>query len=110
VSTITLLSNATTAGQTGTAQNIQTLRIVQDNRTFQATGQTTSGTGTATVNVEVSNDSSNWILMGSITLTLGTTTTSDGFVAQANWTYVRGKIPSAGITGTGASVNLYMGL
>ena len=109
MSTITLLSNATTASQTGPVQNIQTLKILQHNRTFQATGQTTTSTGAAVINVEVSNDNSNWILMGSISLTLGTTTTTDGFVAQANWTYIRGKVSSI-TSGVGASVNLYMGL
>ena len=109
MSTIVLLNNAT-AAVTGTAQNVQALRIPTYNRTFQASGQTSSGTGTATINVEVSNDNVTWIIMGTITLTLGTVATSDGFVSQANWTYVRGKIPSAGISGTGASVNLYMGL
>ena len=110
MSTITLLSNATSAavGVGGTAQNVQTLRTPQDNRTFQATGQTTSGSGGAVVYVEVSNDNANWILMGSITLTLGTTTTTDGFSSLASWTYTRGKLYS--ITGTGASVNLYMGI
>jgi hypothetical protein len=107
MSTIALLSNATTTA-TGTPQNVQTLRIPQDNRTFQATGQTSAITGAARVDVEVSNDNTNWVLMGSITLTLGTTTTTDGFVSSANWTWVRGKVFS--ISGTGATVSLFMGL
>jgi hypothetical protein len=107
MSTMILLNNVTTTA-TGTPQNVQTLRTPQDNRTFQASGQTSAGAGAARVDVEVSNDNTNWILMGSITLTLGTTTTTDGFSSLASWTYTRGKVYS--ITGTGASVSLYMGL
>jgi len=102
-----LINNAAATGA-GTSQNVQTLRIPQDNRTFQATGQTSASTGAARIDVEVSNDNTNWILMGSITLTLGTTTTTDGFVSSANWTWVRGKVFS--ISGTGAKVSLFMGL
>jgi hypothetical protein len=102
-----LINNAAATGA-GTSQNVQTLRIPQDNRTFQATGQTSASTGAARVDVEVSNDNTNWVLMGSITLTLGTTTTTDGFVSSANWTWVRGNVFS--ISGTGAKVSLLMGL
>lgn len=107
MSTIVLLSNATTT-VTGTPQNVQTLRIPQDNKTFQASGQTTASTGATAVLVEVSNNNANWITMGTITLTLGTSTTTDGFVSSANWTYVRGRVAS--ISGTGATVSLFMGL
>ena len=102
-----LINNATATGA-GASQNIQTLRIPQDNRTFQASGRISASTGAARVDVEVSNDNANWILMGSITLTLGTTTTTDGFVSSANWTWVRGNVFS--ISDTGATVSLLMGL
>lgn len=107
MSSMILINNATATGA-GASQNIQTLRIPQDNRTFQATGQTSTSTGAASVLVEVSNDNSNWITMGTISLTLGTATTTDGFVSSANWTWVRGKVFS--ISGTDATVSLLMGL
>lgn len=107
MSSIVLLNNATTT-VTGTPQNVQTLRTPTDNRTFQASGSTTAGAGAVSVAVEVSNDNANWITMGTIGLTLGTTSATDGFVGIANWTYVRGRVAS--ISGTGATVSLFMGL
>jgi hypothetical protein len=108
MSTMVLINNAT-AAVIGTPQNVQTLRTPTDNRTFQASGKTTSGSGTASVNVEVSNDNVNWILMGTIGLTLSTTPSTDGFVSIANWTYVRGNVTSI-TAGVGATVSLFMGL
>jgi hypothetical protein len=107
MSTIVLLSNATTT-VTGTPQNVQALRIPTDNKTFQASGRANSA-GTTDVVVEVSNDNTNWILMGTITLTLGTSSTTDGFVSSANWTYVRGRVSTIS-PGIGATVSLFMGL
>lgn len=75
-------------------------------RTVQVSGKTTSGTGAATVNIEVSNDGNNWLNLGTITLTIGTTETSDGFAFDATWAYVRGNVTS--ISGTGASVSGYI--
>jgi len=108
MSTMVLINNATTT-VTGTPQNVQALRIPTDNKTFQASGRTTSSTGSTAVVVEVSNDNVNWITMGTISLTLGTTTTTDGFVSSANWTYVRGRVSSI-TAGVGATVSLFMGL
>jgi hypothetical protein len=107
MSSLILINNATTQ-VTGTSQRIVSSQIVQSNKTFQAAGQTTATTGAAAVNVEVSNDNVNWIVMGTISLTLGTTTTTDGFVTDASWSYVRGRVTS--ISGTGATVSLFMGL
>src|SRR5687767_10472006 len=62
------------------------------NTTFQAYGATTAGAGAATIVIEVSNleapvNSTNvdWITAATITLTLSTTRTSDGFAMQAPW-------------------------
>lgn len=75
--------------------------------TFQATGAVSASTGTATVVVEVSNDNINWETLSTITLTLGTTETSDGDYSDAPWKYVRGNVTA--LTGTDATVYLYMG-
>lgn len=74
---------------------------------FQAFGSTSSGSGAATVVVQGSNDASNWVTMGTITLTLGTTATSDGFASDASWAVVCGYVSA--ISGTGASVTLNVG-
>lgn len=78
-----------------------------ENRTFQGKGSTTSGAGAATIIVEGSNDDVNWITLGTITLTLGTAETSDGFASDARWSYLRGRVSA--ISGTGAKVSLFMG-
>jgi hypothetical protein len=73
--------------------------------TFQASGATTSGAGAATVVIQVSNDNSNWITAGTITLTLGTSETSDGFAFDAHWEHVRANVTA--ISGTGAYVSVF---
>jgi hypothetical protein len=81
-------------------------RTKTGNKTFQLTGKTTSGTGAVSVDVKVSNNNVDWILAGTISLTLGTTLATDGFNMTASWGWARGEVTS--ISGTGASVSLYM--
>lgn len=73
----------------------------------QASGQTTAGSGAATINIEVSNDKVNWLVAFTISLTLGTATTSDGQHLIARWEWVRANVTS--LTGTGASVSVTAG-
>ena len=94
----TLLSTNTTA--TGSSQ-----RISQANRTFQAT-VTGTGTVSATVVIEGSNDNSNFLEIGTIVLS-GTASDSDGFASNAPWAYVRARCSA--ISGTGAQVVAIMG-
>ena len=77
--------------------------------TLQAIANGSSGAYSATVNVEVSNDGTNWMVMGTITLS-GTATTADtdGFASNASWKYIRGNVTA--ISGTGANVTLEMGV
>lgn len=77
--------------------------------TFQAVGSTSAGVGAATVVVQGSNDGTNWLELGTITLVLGTAETSDGFASSAPWLVVRGFVDTAGITGTDGTVTLYLG-
>ena len=77
---------------------------------FQAT---VAGTGavTATIIIEGTNEkavaSSNYLAIGTITLS-GTTSHSDGFVASAvPWNAVRARCTA--ISGTSATLNVYMG-
>jgi hypothetical protein len=78
--------------------------------TFQAYGSTTAGAGACVVTIQGSNidDTNAFITLGTITLTLGTTVTSDGFATTASWKYIRANVVS--ISGTGASVNVLMGV
>lgn len=75
---------------------------------------TGTGTVSATVTIQVANEdatfqgtNSNWITIGTISLS-GTTTATDGFTTIAPWRYTRCVISS--ITGTGASVSVIMGV
>lgn len=76
--------------------------------TFQAI-VTGTGTVSATVIIDCSNDSVNWCSTSLATITLsGTTSASDGFTTQAPWKYVRARVTA--IAGTSAAVQVYMGV
>lgn len=94
-----------------TATGVQTT-VFKDSpfATFQAYGSTTAGAGTLVVSIQGSNiDNTNaFVTLGTINLTLGTTITADGFTTTAPWKYVRANVTT--ITGTGASVNVLMGV
>lgn len=103
-----LLSSATATGAGTSYTPICTIR------TFQAMGTTSSGSGASAIIIEASNkfaptEATNvdWTTLGTISLTLGTTQTNDGFVSDAPWKWIRARVSS--ISGTGASVNAYMG-
>jgi len=87
----------------GTAQEVRVSK-----RTFQLVGSTSAGAGAAEVDIEVSNDGTNFFTLGTITLVLGVTAVSDGFASDAPWEYVRGNVVS--ISGTDAEVTLWMGV
>lgn len=101
VTAYTLMSAATTVAAGDTKQG------VGDAKTYQASGTTSSGAGSATIAVQCSNNGTNWDTVGTITLTLSTTTSSDSFASADRCAYVRGNVTA--ISGTGASVNLHMG-
>lgn len=84
------------------------------NRTFQGMGTTSAGAGAATILIEASDKASpvestnvDWITLGTITLTLGTTQTNDGFVSYASWRWIRARVSA--ISGTDGTVNVYLG-
>ncbi len=101
----TMLSAATTPRDSAAFQGYGR------SRTFQASGATSSGAGSATVVIEVTNfenpTNADWLTLGTITLTLGTTRTSDGFASLAAWAKYRARVSA--ISGTGASVDVMMG-
>ncbi len=85
------------ASQTGTAAALPSGRC-----TFQAVANGSSGAYTATVTIKVSNNNTNWITLGTITLSgTATTAATDGFTSDAPWAYVRADVAS--FTGTGAT-------
>lgn len=97
---VPILSSATATGAGASFDQQGTMA------TFQAT---VSGTGsvTSTVDIEVSNDSVNWLVLQTMSLS-GTTTATDGIASNAPWGYVRAKVTA--ISGTSATVNVVMGL
>lgn len=81
-------------------------------RVFQAYGTTSAGAGAAVIEVQGSNDGTNFFVLCSITLTLATTITTTnggtgGCVSNATWPYLRGNVLS--ISGTSAAVTLTVG-
>jgi hypothetical protein len=92
----------------GATSDVISCGAVSDStKTFQAVGSTTAGTGSGVVVIEVSNDGATFLSAGTITLTLGTTATTDGFALAAPWAYVRANCTS--VSGTGAKVKVLMG-
>jgi hypothetical protein len=98
-----MLSGATTVAAGAAVNGISGMK------TYQAGGTTSAGAGAATIVVQGSNDDAqeNWDDIGTISLTLGTTTTSDSFWSDDRYCVLRGNVTA--ISGTGASVNLMMG-
>lgn len=107
---IQLLQNADAIGVGASviANYCQQASLPASSATLHATGSVSAGTGSATIAVEVSNDDTNWLHAGNITLTLGASITGDGFPLLAPWQFLRGKVTS--ISGTGARVSLTAGV
>lgn len=80
---------------------------VGGSRTFKCSGSTTVGTGSATIIVQSSSDGSLWIDAATFDISLSTAISSSGFSVDNSWKYVRGKVTA--ISGTGASVTLWLG-
>jgi hypothetical protein len=98
---VVVLTAATATGE-GSA-----VRGVSFGKTYQADGTTSAGAGTAIIAVQGSNNGTNWDTIGTITLTLATTTSSDSFTSEDHYKYIRGNVTT--LSGTDASVNLTMG-
>jgi hypothetical protein len=78
------------------------------NRTFHVVGSVSSGAGSATVIVEVSNDGANWLKLKQFDLTLEDPALNQaGYFTDAPWQQVRGRVSA--ISGTGATVSLTLG-
>ena len=98
-----VLLNAATTTTSGDAH-----QLIGNARTYSASGTTSAGSGSATIVIEVRNDTSEaYITMGTITLTLGTTATADGLSSIVPWKYTRARVTA--ISGTNATVSVYAG-
>ena len=80
--------------------------------TFQAHGVTSAGAGAATIKIQVSDVAvpsvdGHWMDAGTITLTLSTTRSTDGFTLNAAWRWVRANVTA--ISGTNATVSALIG-
>ncbi len=100
---VTPLLTAATTTATGDSKEIW-----HTNRTFEAYGTTSAGSGAASVVIEVRNaEDADWKTLATISLTLGTAVLGDGLATTAAWRYCRARIAS--ISGTGASVSANVG-
>lgn len=100
VRTHTLLSGVIVTGDSSTSQPISS------NKVFHLTGFTSAGAGAASVTVEGSLDNVNFVVLDTLTLTLGTSITSDSGVDIAPWKYLKANVGS--ISGTDGEVTLTM--
>lgn len=66
-----------------------------------------SGTGSADISVEVSNDNEHWVKAADIFLDLSTVEAVDGLSMSANWSYIRCVLDS--ISGTNAKISAVTG-
>ncbi len=101
-STVLLLDAKTTTGAGST------FPFPSGRATLQAVGSVSASTGSVAVDIQVSNDGVNWLTLGTITLSLTTSESSDGFAADAPWSFVRANVTS--ISGTDAEVSVFMGV
>lgn len=101
VSTFTLLPNATATGA-GPA-----IPAPQGRKQYQVGGATTAGAGSAVVAIQGSNNGTDWDTLGTVTLTLATTVSSDGFGSDDTYVFLRANVTT--LTGTGANVHASVG-
>ncbi len=73
---------------------------------FQADGRTSTGAGAATVVIYASNDGTSFVTIGTITLTLSTTVTSDGFTSDSAWRFYKSSVTA--ISGTNAVASAFL--
>lgn len=101
----TKLLDAVTATGAGSAVEIRSSTPAYIYKSFQAIGVMSTGTGASTIKIEVSNDGTNYVTLGTIGLTLTTSDSSDGFACSVTWKYVRANVSA--LTANG-SITVYM--
>lgn len=102
VGVLTLLDQVTT---TATGNSVEPYHT---NRTYEAFGSTSAGTGSASIVIEARNsESAAWKTLVTISLSLTTAGVSDGAQSSAAWRYIRARVTT--LTGTGATVSATLG-
>lgn len=86
----------------------EAVRTHCEKKTYQVNHNTSSGSGAATVKVQVSNDNSLWIDLATFTLTLSATPNAEGATSDAVWKWTRFNVTS--ISGTDATISAYIGM
>jgi len=76
-------------------------------KTFQGIGSVSTSTGSAAIDLEVSNDGVNYKSLNTFSLTLGTVVTSSVYASSAPYRYLRSNVTA--ISGTNAKVSLIIG-
>ncbi len=77
-------------------------------KTFELVGNTTSGAGAVTAEVQGRNNGTAWSSIGTIDLVLGVTPVADAFSSDDRFLYLRGRVTA--ISGTGATCSLNLGV
>lgn len=110
VSVVTMVS-----GKTNTGATTSYIRNEADYKTFQLSGRTTNGAGSATVHIEGTLDEPttdatvHWDTVGTFAaLTLSTTDTSSSFTSTDRFRAYRVYVDAIG--GTGASIDVKLGM
>lgn len=101
------IANTSSLGSAVTGTGAQTAVQGRSPATAMVTGSVSASTGSATVLIQVSNDSTNFITACTITLSLTTSVSADGCGIQVPWRYIRMNISA--ISGTGAAVTGTLG-
>lgn len=74
---------------------------------IQLIGIVSAGTGASAITVEGSMDGINFIVIDTMSLTLGTTAVTDHYEVNQPWTYIKIKLGTT--SGTDATVNAFIG-
>lgn len=102
INAVNLLTAATVTGGGPLCRSVK-----RNTRVFQVSGAVTTGVGSVTVVIEASINGDGWLTLGTVSLTLSTTTATDGFTYDDYpWVLYRARVSS--ISGTGASVSAFM--
>lgn len=103
--TLTLIEDVTSTGSG------PTVKVAGASFNVHATAQTTSGSGSSVVVIEGSNlpnpsKNSDWLELGTITLSPDTNGASDGFPVAASYDKLRARVTT--MSGTGNRLSVYV--
>lgn len=97
----TMMSGVTVTGASAA------MAMNKNAKQFQAAGTTSAGAGSATIAIQCTVDGTSWDTIGTITLTLSTTSSSNSFTSNDRCNQHRANVTA--ISGTGAAVSVSAG-